>query len=81
MEDAVPGEPIFGAHRGKQRSQWPTGAKPADILYAGIEYETPDYMVPASDSSGPGGAVTTRPVVGLDDEHLEPATGKQRRRR
>src|SRR5262245_21935858 len=81
MEDTAPADATFRSHSGKESSQWPVRAETTDVLYAGCEYETLDAAVAVPHSPGPRGAVAAWPVMGLDHQHLAPATGKQGTRR
>src|SRR5215467_3246401 len=81
MEDTAPTDAAFRTHGGEKPSQRSVRAKTTDVLYAGIEYETPNASVAAPHSPCPRGAVAARPVMGLDHQHFAPAAGKQSARR
>src|SRR5215470_19342833 len=81
MEDTAPADPAFGTDGGEKPSQWPVRTKTTDVLYTGVEYETPNAAVAAPHSPSPRGAVAARPVMGLDHQHLAAAAGKQSARR
>src|SRR5215468_586317 len=57
MEDTAPTDAAFRTHGGEKPSQRSVRAKTTDVLYAGIEYETPNASVAAPHSPCPRGAV------------------------
>src|SRR5262249_4784460 len=81
MEDTAPVDAAFCAQGREKSSQWPVRAETTEVLYAGVEYETPNAAVAAPYSPAPGCEVTAGRVMGVDHQRLASARGKQRTRR
>ncbi len=71
-----PVDAMFGLQLTEQPGQWSPRTDSADVLHPGIETK---FQAPAivADTSCPGGTISSRPVVGLEHRHFQPAKGQQ----
>jgi len=79
MEDTAPTDAAFHTHGGEKPSQRSVRAKTTDVLYAGIEYETPNASVAGLNFVLGDDAVwwnTDSSVSGSDVLRIEPKSGR-----